>query len=196
VPFPGFLEFVMSTIPPAGNPPSEAALVRTLQIIVFALAMGVVMFAAIVVSQSGNRPQRPAGNTPAWQSPVFLVGVATLLLGFIVPAIIFAAGRKAAARAGGERANSDAASRLAIQQQVHQTTIIGCAILEGGAFLGLVSYMQSGDTTFLALAGLGLVGILSYFPTPGRFERRVENELRRLKEQQMLAPMTQCKIER
>ena len=62
--------------------------------------------------------------------------------------------------------------------------IIGCAIFEGAAFANTLAYMQTREVVHLALAGVLLVGILAHFPTAGSYERRIEEELRRMNEEE------------
>ncbi|MBW8885570.1 MAG: hypothetical protein JF612_12535, partial [Planctomycetia bacterium] len=64
------------------------------------------------------------------------------------------------------------------------SAIIGCAIFEGAAFANTFAYMQTREIAHLALAGVLVVGILAHFPTAGSYERRIEDELRRMGEEE------------
>jgi len=166
---------------------TTAGPLMTMRIIVFALAMGVTTFAGFAVSQNFNKPHTIAGkfDTPGM---IFLaMGLIALPLGMILPQIIFAASRSAPAMMNWPPGTSPEQARiLGIQQRIQTSAIIGCAIFEGAAFANTFAYMQSREIVFLALAGVLLVGILAHFPTAGSYQRRVEDELRRMHEEQML----------
>jgi hypothetical protein len=61
-------------------------------------------------------------------------------------------------------------------------TIIGAALLEGGAFFALVAYMQERQTWSLLAAAVLLAGLMTLFPTRGRVESWLDDELRRVQE--------------
>ena len=69
-------------------------------------------------------------------------------------------------------------------------TIVGAAILEGGAFGNLVAYMLDGQIYSLVLAVLGIIGILAGFPTRRGVDEWLERQLRRVKEMRDLAKGT------
>jgi hypothetical protein len=101
--------------------------------------------------------------------------------------MIFAAGRRAPAMHLPAGLPPEQARVIGIQQRIQTTAIIGCAIFEGAAFANTFAYMQSRDLTFLAMTGVLVVGILSHFPTVGSYQRRIENELRRMDEEKLLS---------
>jgi hypothetical protein len=165
---------------------STTGAVTTLRIIVFALAMGVTTFAGFAVSQNLNKPHVIGGKLDS-QGMVFLVfGLAALPVGIILPRIIFAAGRRAPAMNLPAGLTPEQARVIGIQRRIQTTAIIGCAIFEGAAFANTFAYMQSRDLLFLAMAGVLVVGILAHFPTAGSYQRRIENELRRMDEDELL----------
>ena len=71
---------------------------------------------------------------------------------------------------------------------VYQTkTIIGAAMIEGAAFLNLVAYLLEGNPITLGL-GLGLaVVIAALFPSPSRVANWIEQRLRLMDDNKMLA---------
>jgi hypothetical protein len=74
-----------------------------------------------------------------------------------------------------------------IQQRIQTSAIIGCAIFEGAAFANVFAYMQSREIVHLAMAAVLLIGILANLPTAGSYERRIEDELRRMNEEEAFA---------
>jgi len=73
-----------------------------------------------------------------------------------------------------------------IQNRIQTSSIIGCAIYEGGAFAAIVEYMRSRELAHLAVAAVLLIGILASFPSAGAYRRRIEDELRRMMEQEQV----------
>jgi hypothetical protein len=158
----------------------------TLRIIVFALAMGVTTFAGFAVSQNINKPHTIAGKFDTPGMLFLAMGLAALPLGMILPRVIFAASRRVPAMNLPSGLTPEQSRLLSIQQRIQTSAIIGCAIFEGAAFANVMGYMQTSEVVYLALAGVLLVGILAHFPTAGSYQRRIEDELRRLDEEQLL----------
>jgi len=150
-----------------------------LRIIVLGLATGVGVFAIIaVVNQNGQF---------TWEFPpaqfvtqIFLLfGIMALAGSFIVPAILSAKSPTAdpkMAPTGDEAA--DLALRVAAAMQTR--TIVGCALLEGGAFANLMGVFTDGYGPGLVLAGILLTCIVLRFPTWDRYLQRIENGMRRV----------------
>jgi hypothetical protein len=156
----------------------------TLRIIVFALALGVTTFAGFAVSHNINKPHAFAGKFDM-QSWIFLaMGIVALPLGMMLPRVIFASGRTAPPMNMPPGVAPDQARVLGVQQRIQTSAIIGCAIFEGAAFANTFAYMQTREIAHLALAGVLVVGILAHFPTAGSYERRIEDELRRMGEEE------------
>ncbi|MCI0357125.1 MAG: hypothetical protein L0211_01400, partial [Planctomycetaceae bacterium] len=106
------------------------------------------------------------------------------LLGTILPGIVFRLVKPNPAMARQSAASSPELARvLMIQNRIQTATIIGGALFEGGAFANLFWYYTQADLLHLAVAGLLLLGILARFPWPGACERKIENELRREREE-------------
>ena len=157
----------------------------TLRIIVFALAMGVTTFAGFAVSQNINKPHTIGGKFDT-QGLIFLgMGLAALPLGMILPWVIVAAGRRAPAM-NMPGVAPEQARIFGIQQRIQTSAIIGCAIFEGAAFANTFAYMQTQEVVHLALVSVLVVGILAHFPTAGSYQRRIDDELRRMDEEQLL----------
>lgn len=155
-----------------------AKAIRPMQIIVAALAMGVVVFLAVVLMMG----PRNAGG------PLFLyLGIAFAAMAFaawiIVPSIMavksrraIAAGRVAAA-AVPMNVPPDASDVAQLAGVFQMRLILGCALLEGAAFMNLAMYLMHGDVISLMIAGMLLATLVTQFPTLRRLEFWVEQQL-------------------
>jgi hypothetical protein len=138
--------------------------VRAMQIIVFALAMGVLTFALMLVLVIQPEPT---------QEDVLLAYVAAaaaaicIPVGFVVPRVI--------------------ASQQPATLAMYQTKlIVGAAIFEGAAFFNLVTYMIEGQVFSLAIAGVLLLLILMHFPTVGGVQEWLETRTQRARDAEAL----------
>ena len=177
----------MLTIPEIARQPL-AQQVNVLRIIVASMALGVLAFAGYAIYANLGKPVVLAGKLEPLNFVLLAVGVATLILGFVLPPIIFRAA--AGNPPPGLSASLDPAIAplLAIQARIQTATIVGCALFEGGAFANVFGYMQSGESLHLILAGVLLLAMLAHFPLSGTSEQRILDELRRDKEQAALGP--------
>jgi hypothetical protein len=173
----------------AGKPSEQiAAQVQTMQIIVFALCMGVVTFGGFVVFQSGGvQPGQSKTLTLAAVSFAVLGGLA----GVAIPGFLVAAQRKKIAEGtwvSGNRQgpvpDTDEGKLLAVYQT---KTIIRAAFFEGPAFLALLAYMTEGHPVNLGLAAALLAALLFQLPTVGRVEVWIADQLQRIKEQRQFS---------
>ena len=131
-----------------------------MQIIVGALALGIVNFLLVIVF--AFRPQAP--QNPIGQSLLTYLAVGGAVLAVMASIFIpfFLAGpmRKSAldASAGSKATSSKEEANIGSLAQMYQTLlIIRCALIEGAAFFSLVAYMIEGQTTALATAGILLL---------------------------------------
>ena len=161
-----------------------AATVRTAQIILAALAMGVVMFGLVVVfGMPGG--QEGKGNTLTLLAVCF--AGADLVLCLLVPNLVVAAQRRKLAAGTWQAAPSRGpvpdtdAGKLAMIYQMKM--IIGAAMLEGGCFLALTAYMVERQVPSLVMAAVLLAALLAHFPTYGRVAAWIEEQLRRVEEE-------------
>jgi hypothetical protein len=179
----GSLAIGPAAIPDSAREPLRAA-IRTLRIIVFALAAGVVIFGFFVVFQIAVKPVVLAGKLEPLNLILLGFGGLMLLLGAVLPPLLFHL------RAQNPPAKvtwpAEAEPVMEIQSRIQTATIIGCALFEGGAFANLFGYMKTGELLHLILAALLVVGILARFPLPGACEAKIERELRRKSEQELL----------
>jgi len=164
-------------------------MVLTSQIILAAMAMGVVMFGGIVMFAI-RRGEPPEGNILSMLAVI--VGGANLVLCLVVPSFIAAANRRKIA--AGLWASSDRQSKvpptdfgkLVVVYQMKM--IIGAALLEGACFLALIAYMRERQVSSLLVAAVLLAALLAHFPTRGRVEGWIEDQLRRVEEERQFSP--------
>jgi hypothetical protein len=166
----------------------KSSVVRTLQIIVLALAAGVLSFAlvAFFLTGGGLKPW----NANAWLSLLMAVISLTMIPArLFVPALIVQAGRRSIASGAGEPVTRrsgvpslpDTEEGKLLSVYLTQT-IFGSAILEGAAFLNLVAFLQEGQLYSLILGLLLLAGLLAGVPTLHSLESWLERQLRRMQE--------------
>ena len=143
-------------------------IVMPLQIIVAALLMGVLSFAAVAFFL-GSKREADVARTPmlTYMSMAF-AGVA-LILYFVVPGLIAARSSRALGR--------DASA--AAYAPVFQTkTIVACALAEGAAFFALVAYIIEGNLLSYAVVGVMVVAMLFQVPTRSGIRDWCEGQLR------------------
>ena len=164
-----------------------------MQIIVAALAMGVISFGVVVVTAL-VKPDQLQPNAGLLTN---LAAVGTLIaigLSFVLPKVIVNQARRKIAKglwrsvpqatpAGQALAALGDEGQLVM---VYQTAlIVAVALVEGGAFFALIATMIDKSSLALALAGLCLFFILLRFPTLGRLENWLEVQRKALKEDRM-----------
>jgi hypothetical protein len=161
------------------------SLVRTMQIIVAALCMGVMTFAGVVVCGV-----IPAQQANANQNVLTLVALAVAVASGVMSVVL----RKAVATSNRQKIAAGTWTPSNPQQATPSTdsgkllmgfqtqTIIAGALLEGGCFMALVAYMIERQTVSLGAAAVLLAGLILHFPTRGRVEAWMDDELRRVNE--------------
>jgi hypothetical protein len=147
--------------------------IRTLQIIVAALVMGVLtaLITFCSLRALGNVP--PAPPTPMVSYVAVAFAVMIVMPFAIVPALLVTTARKRLAHQYGE-GNDTLVSSLFMTYQTK--TIIGCALLEGVAFFQVIAYFLEGQQISLILAVAFMAGIALHFPTRTRVERWIERQ--------------------
>ena len=149
--------------------------VRTLQIITFAMASGVAVFAAFVLwTEKLAFDGEP--NVLCWIALGF--AAITFLLSLIVPRISVGIAMKRIAADGVTVEQEQGQKLFPLYQTSH---IIACAFLESAAFANLIAYMQSHFVGSIA-AGAVLIGlILIRFPTEYGAENWISNRVQDLR---------------
>ncbi len=143
---------------------------RTLQIIVAAMAAGVLGFGAYAISAAPEQ-----GGAPQIVSYA-AIGAALVALAMqtFLPKLVAQAGLKGIA----QRSTGQADRVEAITQLFVTKSIVGLALLEGAAFFNLAAYMIEGYGPSLAFATAMLVTKFFYFPTTPIVSDWVERQLR------------------
>ena len=160
----------------------------TLRIIVFALLMGVAMYAAIVVFVL-EPPAQPGDNPLMAQ---ILAGFAAILIvtRMIVPPLMFRATTRAMSAPPKPGASAEKPTAAADARELiaaYQTkTIVAGALLEGGAFGNLIAYQTQREPYSLVIALLLMLGIAALFPLRGPYEARLARQLRDLEDARSL----------
>lgn len=172
----------------AGSVP-EAALptlrktCRVLQIIIFALAMGVGTFAAYVIAM-GQHPIRWTPPEDPLEIIMLAFGVAAALASFVV-SLVLPVWRTPLERMGAEHSaiapTGDPQADLAIElsPSLQTRNIVSAALLEGGAFANLAAVLISGSGWSLVLAGVLFVLLVLKFPTFGRYLETIAAALKK-----------------
>jgi hypothetical protein len=157
--------------------------VRTMQIIVGALAGGVLLFLVIVVFLATANVRHQMGQ-PIITYAAIGMAVAVIVGWLIVPAVIAAQMKKSVIeKSSGQPdprapvANADLGDVPPLVAIFQTRTIIAAALLEGAAFFACIAYMLERQPIALAAVGVLLLLILSQMPTVGRVESWLETEL-------------------
>ncbi|MCO6047012.1 hypothetical protein NG895_24195 [Aeoliella sp. ICT_H6.2] len=144
------------------NEPDDSLIVqvRTMQIIVFAMATGCVMFAIIALVIVD--PQPPNGP-PMISWIAAAMGLVGLIAGTIVPRLL-------------------AVSQPATGAGYQTLLIVGLALYEGAAFFNLVAFLVEGQMFSLAVAVVLIAAIVMALPTVGRVQDWIDARQRRAEE--------------
>jgi hypothetical protein len=192
---------------PEHDPEAVEPVVRTLQIIVASLAMGVVMFLVIVAlfiprivpaqgPPGGGAPlevfgkQIQGGGMQVITLAAIALGVSSLAMSYVIPGMLVAQGRRQIARERtitGEPAKlsptaqaSDAGRLLGLYQN---HLIVGAALAEGGAFFAGIAYMLERHSLALLVALVLIGAILTRFPTRDRLAAWLDRQLALVQEE-------------
>ena len=164
---------------------------RTLQIVVGAMAAGVLTFLVVaLVINSGRAVQPP--EMPMLTYLAIAAAPAAILLATLFPGIVLRSHREAVLQGGQISPPTDSVSTAQVvaasesiqtffsgYQMAH---IIRSAILEGAAFFATATYLLEGLWWSLVVAVVLLLYILAGFPTRSRAEDAVERERRAVEE--------------
>ena len=158
----------------------------TLQIIIGALAMGVLTFAVIAIVVAAGKA---ADDESGVIGPMALgVAVVSLVAATLVPRILQGNMRRAVAEgrplaSDPRRPIDPALGDVGKLAAVYQTLlIVGAAILEGAAFMNVMAYMLEYNFINLACAAMLLVSLFFKFPTRNGVENWITDELKQVEE--------------
>jgi len=145
--------------------------VRTMQIIVFALSMGVVMFGGFVCL-SGRVTVGDFSMHGMFSWAALGMGVVGLVLSSLVPRLMPIAGNITDDIVA--NADHDGLVRNVVGG-LQTKMIVGLAICEGAAFANLLALMNEGSTPNLVMAAVLLAAMLARLPTVDSVVARIEN---------------------
>lgn len=150
---------------------------KTLQVIVAAMAGGVVFFQLVAlivpVVKSQGEP------ILSFNAPVF--AVVAVAASFVIPKVVLRSMRSTMAADSGTSAYGETASNTEESQLVGglaTATILGCAALEGAALLAVVAYMMERNPLMIAIVAVLVVLLLMRVPTRLGVERWLARQRR------------------
>lgn len=152
---------------------------RVLQIVTIALSLGIVGFLVVVLvlHQQGLFPG-PAPQPPIIPLAAVLQFVMIFAVWLFLPAILL--------RQGVIRIARDQPDALRDTQKLlnlkHTSQIVGCALLEGAAYMALIGYLMERQAYTLGIGLTCLLLILVTFPTHDRIKHWLMVQQDRLEE--------------
>jgi hypothetical protein len=144
-------------------------MVRNLQIIIFALGMGCLVFLGVVLLVLERPKEANLQSTMIGIAMAVTTGVVRVFL----PGVFVAQARQRAAREVSEEA-----ARATLVQAFLTSSILAAALHEGAVFTNLLMYTQSSSYANLAVAAVMFLGIPLLFPTVGGVEEWIESQRR------------------
>lgn len=175
------------------NPLSSATPVRTLQIIVTAMAVGAATFLAIawIVPSRPILPTMEEGRPPVLSYAALVFGAAAILGGQMIANLITTAGRRKLAgrarpvEAGRSVGDSPAPPgpedvRSALLMLFTTRTIMGAAIDEAAALVLALAFLLEGQSGCAALGGVMVFALLLRIPSKDRAARWLAEQQRLL----------------
>ena len=178
-------------------PPAFSQRLQIMQFIVIALAMGLIAFLGSIgfalaqpLPLQALRAGTPIVTYVGCGMAAYVVLARGILLRFLTTktrrAIVrgtFDDGLQQASQRAFFAEHGDAARLLSFFQT---RMIVGAALLEGAGFFLLIAYLIEHSPWSLAGAVVMIVGIVLHFPTRGRVESWLEQQLRLLEEERQL----------
>lgn len=140
---------------------SIRGMLQTTRIIVFALAAGVISFGLVVLSTKGLPPLILNLNPGPLSLIAISVAAISLFMSFVVPKML---SKAIPVNRTPEMSSQKNAPLLMALQQIQTETIIGCAILEGAAFLNLIAAMMEPNLLHLLVAAVVWLFLVARFP--------------------------------
>ncbi|MEX2093677.1 MAG: hypothetical protein WD971_13420 [Pirellulales bacterium] len=169
---------------------------RTMQIIVGALAGGVLSFFGVVL-MFGQQQAGPPPDEPMLTYMSVVTAFVALVMAIFFPGVVLRSQRQAmlagtppleAGSIGGPPL-PEAERELGPLVVGYQTAlIVRCALLEGAAFFCLTAYLLERQTLSLVAAGMMLLFLLGGFPTRSKVEDAVESERTTIEQLRQMGP--------
>jgi hypothetical protein len=171
---------------------APVAFVRTLQIIVAALTLGCVVFLTVALAVVGGPSS--SSDPPIVTYIASAIAASLVLARIVVPPVLVAQARRQI-RQGTSRGSAgnlpavvtdstkQAADAGKLVQVFLTRTVIAAAILEGGVFLLLVSYLVERSPASLGLAVILIVALAAHFPTVAGCSAWIQEQARLLDEE-------------
>lgn len=136
--------------------------VRTLQIIVGAMAVGAATFGVVVYAIARDPPD---------SGVIARLGMVVGFLALVAQRFVF------------NKLSTQARTPEQAPQVLLTSTIVSAAILEGGLFFNAIAYLLERDLWSLAMVGLLLAALLMKFPTQDGARAWLEREERRRRDE-------------
>jgi hypothetical protein len=166
---------------------SLAAQARLLQIIVIALAMGLVTATLTLFVLRGDKPPTAEPPIPVYVY-YFFVGTA-IAASAVMSRSLEEKARLSATRDWPERGEPTPegldASRATLAATFQTRWILRSALVEGPGFFGAITYFLSGDRTILVMNFALLCALLSRFPTATRLDYWINDQLNKAREERL-----------
>jgi len=172
-----------------------AQAIRTLQIVVAAMAAGVLSFLVVALMINAGRAMQPP-DMPILTYMAIAAAPAAIVVATLFPGVVLRSQRQAildgrqafpTSDSGSIAQSADIADSTQTYFGGYQTAlIIRSAILEGAAFFAVTSYLLESMWWSLVVAVVLLLFILVGFPTQSRAEDAVERERRAVEELRQL----------
>ena len=167
---------------------------RAMQVVVLALAAGVVTF-GVIVTVIGAEPPGDRQPEPSIISYLAVAAACVALVASIaVPGLLAAIARRRIVT--GQPAMPNPKLTLPAElgdvgpiAVVYQTRlIVSVAFLEGAAFFNLIAYLLEGQLMSLTAAAIMLIALVSRFPTASQMTGWVEEQLKAIEQLRQMQP--------
>jgi hypothetical protein len=170
---------------PSGDEEGQlAARVRTMQIIVLAMLIGSATAVIILAFLQLQRPAQPADAVPLVTYIALAFTVLTIVLSFVIPAMVIAGARRRIAKGAwqpttspGDAVPLPANNTVKLLAIYHTALIMGAAWLESQTFFLAIAYFREGQILSLVAAGVLIGALAARFPTQARVAAWLERQL-------------------
>lgn len=167
---------------------------RTLQIIVCALAGGVLSFLAAVIFIGSQNPPAASPDAPIITYCAFAMAIICGFASLVVPNLVSCRAHQSLADGGLSQwglvknlPNAAELGEVAPLAAIYQTrTIIGAALCEGAAFFACVAYLMEHQRPVLTLAVVLILILARHIPTVSGLESTIENDLASIQQMRQL----------